>query len=114
MTNLEALFEQATKRPWRAFPYNLASDRGNVYIEGPAGWKRDAVCSTYEHSTGRTNEANAAIITVAVNHFAELVAFANKQTRFNREALYGFERGLFDEAEALLARIEAAAKGSQC
>ncbi len=100
---LRALLERATKRPWRAMPYKPNSDRGNVYIEGPAGWTGDPVCSTYEHSTGQTNEANAALIAIAVNHIKELVDAVELLNRDRGDNEAGF-------ATSLLAKIEADAK----
>ncbi len=105
MTNLQALLEQATKRPWETSHPEIVSSESQDHV---------ATCWNHDKIDPDESEQNAALIAIAVNHFAELVAFAKKQTRFNRETLYGFERELFNEAEALLARIEAAAKGYQC
>lgn len=54
-----------TPGPWVALPCKQTPDRGAVFVEGPGGWDRDPVCSTYEHYEREVNEANAHLIAAA-------------------------------------------------
>jgi hypothetical protein len=46
-------------------PCKQQPERGAVYVEGPAGWDVDPICSTYENHSRSLNEANARLIAAA-------------------------------------------------
>ena len=64
-------FSKATPRPWTVKDDPVNPERGAVYIEGPNGWRVQAIaeCDVGDHD----REANAALIVHAVNHHDALV-----------------------------------------